>query len=223
MGHGPHAEIISTYFQHLKALLTGGLVLGDFTPRNLHLVTAKNLYLGLTSTFPPPKIIYKYEINWDPVWLRLQNPVLELLSRDILFMIIHNIVANKERVHRFNMINSPNCTDCGVIQDNVHLFCECVSVREAWFWLRQRMLDLLPATSGMTSNFEFLHLMFEASALENEVVWLLGVHVQLVWDLVMCKKKNLSQNSIKTECQSKYQDQLKSRRPVLNYMIGLFS
>ena len=73
MGHGPHAEIISTYFQHLKALLTGSLVLGDFTPRNLHLVTAKNLYLGLTSTFPPPKIIYKYEINWGPVWLRLQN------------------------------------------------------------------------------------------------------------------------------------------------------
>ena len=190
--------------------------MGDFTPRNLHLVTAKNLYLGLTSTFPPPKIIYKYGINWGPVWLRLQNPVLELLSRDILFMIIHNIVANKERVHRFNMINSPNCTDCGVIQDNVHLFCECVSVREAWFWLRQRMLDLLPATSGMTSNFEFLHLMFEASALENEVVWLLGVHVQLVWDLVMYKKKYLGQNSIKTECQSKYQDQLKSRRPFLN-------
>ena len=33
------------------------------------------------------------------------------------------------------------------------------------------MLDLLPFSSGITSNFEFLHLMFELSALENEVVF----------------------------------------------------
>ena len=147
-----------------------------------------------------------YDINWDTEWLSLQNPVLELLSRDILFKVIHNIVANKGRVHKFNMIASPNCNVCGVIQDNVQLFCECVNVWEAWFWLRHSMLGLLPANKGMTSNFEFVHLMFEVSTLENEVVWLLGVHVQLVWDFVICKKKALSQNSINTEFQSKYQE-----------------
>ena len=46
-------------------------------------------------------------------------------------LLMHNIVANKERVFRYNMIASPNCSICRVVQDNVHLFCECVTVREA--------------------------------------------------------------------------------------------
>ena len=78
MGVGPHAEIISPYFQHVKALLVGGLLLGDVKPQALGDVTAKGLYKSFTTTFPPPKIIFKYDIQWEQVWRRLQNPVLEI-------------------------------------------------------------------------------------------------------------------------------------------------
>ena len=108
------------------------------------MVTAKNLYLGFTSTFPPPKVVFKFDVNWGQVWARLQNPVLDIMGREVLFMIVHSIVANKDRVFKFNMTASPNCATCGVLQDNVHLFCECLNVREAWFWMRQRLLSLLP-------------------------------------------------------------------------------
>ena len=57
MGVGPHAEIISPYFQHVKALLVGGLLLGDVKPQALGDVTAKELYKSFMTTFPPPKII----------------------------------------------------------------------------------------------------------------------------------------------------------------------
>ena len=53
MAVGPHAEIISPYFQHVKALLVGGLLLGDVKPQALELVTAKELYKSFTTTFPP--------------------------------------------------------------------------------------------------------------------------------------------------------------------------
>ena len=53
--------------------------------------------------------------------MRLQNPVLDMYSRDIMFMIIHNIVANKERVDRFQMTASPNCTICNLVHDNVYV------------------------------------------------------------------------------------------------------
>ena len=139
-----------------------------------------------------------------------------------MFMILHNIVANKERVHRFRMTASPNCTICEVVQDNVHMFCECTSVREAWFWLRQRLLSLMSDEARITSNFEFLHLMFISSAFETEVVWLLGVYVKLVWDVIVCKKKHLSQVLIKTECQRKYRNQHLSNKPILNHIVGLF-
>ena len=58
MGQGPHAELMSPYFQHMRSLLTGGILLGDIDVSKLKLVTAKHLYKQFTSTFPPPKVVF---------------------------------------------------------------------------------------------------------------------------------------------------------------------
>ena len=127
-------------------------------------------------------VVLKLNVEWVMVWKRLQYSVLDQASREIHFLILHNIISNKERMHRFNMTNSPNCLSCGVVQDNVHLFCECVSVREAWFWIRQRHLSLLPSEAAKTSNFEFLHFVFIQSLMDKETMWLLSIYI------VICKK-----------------------------------
>ena len=153
MARGPHAEIISPYFMHMKALLVCGLVLGDVKANELKKTSAKTLYEGFSSSFPPPKIVYKFDIDWSKVWKRLQSPMLEPRAREVMFMVINNIVANRDRLFtKFHMVQSPNCVHCNVLQDNVHLFCECILVREAWFWVRQRLLGILQ-NSGRTSNF----------------------------------------------------------------------
>ena len=219
----PHGEIITPYFQHMKALLVGGFMLKDIEPTKLHLVTAKKLYQGFTTTFPPPKVTFKYfDFEWSQVWERLQDPVLDSMARDIIFMIIHNIVANKERVNRFNMAPSPNCPECDVVQDNVHLFCECVLVREAWFWLRQRILEMLPPDGGSTSNFELLNLMFMSGMFDSEIVWLIGIYVKLVWVNVMSKKKNLDHIMLKSECELKFVTHQEANLPSLAYICGIF-
>ena len=213
MGVGAHVEILSPYSHHMKSLLTGAVILGDIDVTKLKLVTAKDLYLGFTSTFPPPKVVFKYNVDWPLVWIRQQNSVLDIMGKEILFLIVHNIIANKERVFRFNLTASPNCTLCGVLQDNVHLFCECVTVREAWFWVRQRLLGFMSGEQHQTSNFEFINLMFPTSLFENEIVWILGMYVHQVWINIICKKKLLSQSQIKME-QS-------SSRPSLVHITGL--
>ena len=58
MACGPHSELISPYFQHMRLLLVEGLILGDIDVRKLAKVTARGLYMGYTSTFPPPKVIF---------------------------------------------------------------------------------------------------------------------------------------------------------------------
>ena len=204
MARGPHAEMLTPYFQYMKALLTAGFILGDIAVTKLKKVTAKDLYSEFTSTFPPPKVVFKFNVDWEIVWKRLQYHVLDPSSREIHFLIIHNIVSNKDRMHKFNMTASPNCISCGVIQDNVHVFCECISVREAWFWLRQRLLSLLPPAAVATSNFEFLNLMFMKTLLDREAVWLLGIYVKLVWSDVICKKKILNQKTLENECSLQY-------------------
>ena len=222
MARGPHAEILTPYFQHMKALITGGFALGDIIVGKLKKVTAKELYQSFTSSFPPPKVVFKFNVDWELVWKRLQYTVLDEASREIQFLILHNIVANKDRMHKFHMAASPNCSSCGVVQDNVHLFCECVSVREAWFWIRQRLLSLLPPEAARTSNFEFLHLMFVQSLMDIEAVWLLGIYVKVVWDTVICKKKNISQSKIKNECFLQYNNHHACNKPALAHFVGLF-
>ena len=50
---------------------------------------------------------------------------------------------------------------------------------------------MFPAANGKTSNFEFVNLMFDSYVLDDEVIWILGIWVQLVWNIVICKKKCL--------------------------------
>ena len=136
-------------------------------------------------------------------------------------MVVNNIIANRDRLHnKFHMVPSPNCVSCNVLQDNVHLFCECLLVREAWFWVRQRILGILP-NSGRTSNFEFLNLMFENSSLDAEVIWIIGVYVQLVWEYEICKKKQLKLKTLQSEYQLKFNTHKHSRMPDLGYIVGL--
>ena len=99
-----------------------------------------------------------------------------------MLLVIHNIVPNRERLFmKMNMVNSPNCLLCHEREDNVHLFMECILVREAWGWVRLRLLSLLPEGCEQTSNFEFLNLMFMKNLMDNEAVWLLGAFIEFTW------------------------------------------
>ena len=71
----------------MKALLTGGFALSDITVGKLKKVTAKDLYLGYTSTFPPPKVVFKFNVDCELVRKRLQYTVLDQASREIQFMV----------------------------------------------------------------------------------------------------------------------------------------
>ena len=75
---------------------------------------------------------------------------------------------------KMNLANSANCQICGVREDNTHLFTECELVREAWGWLRMRLLDLLPEDCVITSNFEVISLIFEKQFFDKEAVLLIG-------------------------------------------------
>ena len=80
---------------------------------------------------------------------------------------------------------------------------------------------MLPDLFRMSSNFEFLNLMFESDIMDGEVVWLLGAYVQLVWDSVICKKKYLKLEMMKSELSMKYLTHQRSNMPNLGHIVGL--
>ena len=65
----------------MRFLLTEGLVLEDISAGALGRVTAKELYESYTSTLPPPKVVFKFDVDWQLVWARLDYPVLDPLAR----------------------------------------------------------------------------------------------------------------------------------------------
>ena len=107
---------MAPYFQHMRLLLVEGLVLEDICVARLRTVTAKALYEGYcTTSFPPPKVIFKFIFDWQLVWERLAYLVLEPAGKEVLFTIVHNIVLNRERLYtKMHMVNSPNCLMCGL-------------------------------------------------------------------------------------------------------------
>ena len=148
--------------------------------------------------------------------------MLEPSDREHLFMIINNIVPNRERLFmKMNMVNSPNCLVCHVREDSTHMFMECIMVREAWGWLRLRLLSLLPDECVITSNFEFLHLMFDKNVMDNEAVWLLGGFLEFVWIEKLMKNKQVKLKNLIGFMELKYKANQYSKKPSLGHIIGI--
>ena len=68
----------------MKSLLVGGIVLGDIDVNNSKKTSAKSLYDGFTTSFPPLKVVYYYDIDWGLVWKRMQSPMLEPRAREMI-------------------------------------------------------------------------------------------------------------------------------------------
>ena len=195
------------------------LVLGDVNAESLKEVSAKFLYQQYTSSFPPPKVVFKFDCDWSVVWSRLDSPVLDPSAREFMFMIINNIVPNRERLFmKMNMVDNPGCLKCHVREDNVHLFTECILVNEAWFWVRSRVLTLVPENCSKTSNFEFLNLIFEKHVMDLEIVWLLGTVVAFIWNEKIVRKRKVNLEHLKGHLKLEYRANQLSRKPRLGYI-----
>ena len=102
---GDHAAIVPEYIQHLKRLFLEAHALEIINVERLNLVPAKQIYEDFTSSFPPPKVIYKYEnlplIFLIPVAVCQPEPeLLENLRHCISYWILKTVaVCQSENNH----------------------------------------------------------------------------------------------------------------------------
>ena len=204
MGQGPHSRIVPEYFEHLRTLIEEAVRMEVIDKNNLKCTSAKFIYKEYTSTFPPPKVIYKHELPWNMVFKRLWDPVLDPPVQSLMFLLVHNILPVRARLKRLNMVNSDKCLEDDLVADVEHVFCHCLRTREGWQWIRWKILtDLIPNTFQIPSDFEFLHLCFE-SPNEKEIVWLIGSYVCLAWDFLHKSAGHLNVDRMKSELHQLY-------------------
>ena len=158
--------------------------------------TAKTIYKDFTTTFPLPKIMDKYELQWDPV---LEPPI-----QSLMFLLVHNILPVKSRLHRLNLVNTDRCKEDNMLEDVEHVFCHCVKSRAGWQWVKYKITnDFIPVGYPVPSDFELLNLCYE-SPHAKEVLWIVANYVQLAWTTFQKSQGYIDVDLLKTNLQHLY-------------------
>ena len=192
MGTGVHSDRTPTYFQHLQQLFMESHANEIINVTRLNSVPAKQIYKDFTSSFPPPKIIYKYEnLPWDEIWDRLNRPVINSHVRDVMFLVIHNILPTRQRLFRLNQCRSDQCDQGDGLEDMEHLFTGCVRTQVAWAWRRRKIMHLMADLPSYPSNFELINLTYD-SMMDDEILWLVASYCFYVYE----QKKQRAHNYV---------------------------
>ena len=173
---GPHAEHLPVYYLELKTLLEEVFISGEVDPGSLESVKVKDLYRGFTTTLPLPKVVYKYGLPWDIVWKSINHSMLDVGERELMFLLVHDILPTRVRLHRLGQADSEECEFEDGNEDLEHLFTSCKRVQPAWAWLRKTIEKFLPAVRRL-SNFELLNVCHQSKIL----IFLISFYVDHIW------------------------------------------
>ena len=149
------------------------------------------------------------------------------MARQVVWKAINNLLPTRERQNRLRLndlngrlVTSTICTRCDLrAVDNVtHMFSECGLIREAWCWMRKRLLDLLPEDMSDLSNMELLHMMFPKENREDELVWMVGTYMGWVWDEAVVKGRTLTDAHARGYMRYQYYQSLCTKMPEVGYI-----
>ena len=217
MADGPHSATVPVYFRHMYDLFREVTELDQVKVDELESVKAKTLYSEFTSTLPPPKCVYKVDnMPWEVVWERLENPVMVPLAKELMFMISHNIIPNRQRLFRMNKVRDPRCLVDMEEEDNLHMFTGCRRVRVAWAWVRGRVGDMLLDGCQVTSDFEMLNFAFPSCPFDTEIVWLISTFCDYVYNEVLKRHQEADVEELKAILKTRYLENNHGNRPVID-------
>ena len=218
---GDHAEVSVVYYDYLADLVVDAKLSEHVTVENWRFVTNKIIYKIYSDAFQVPKVEVESGLSYKRVWKCLDNPSLTSVSKEILFLLIHNKLPVRERMFRIGLVTDPYCDYCfdnmgAVICDLVHFFCTCQRVSQVWRWLKILVQNLLSTGAVDLPDWDLINLRIPRNINTNEVIWLLGSYLSEVWaSIVVRGVSELSQAQFYGFLKFKYKkDQLGARLPL---------
>ena len=203
-------------------------------------VTAKEIYGTFAVDFPPPRIEYRRELEglsgeqWENLWVRVSSNLLDPEDREVVWRAVNDILPTRERLARLGVrdldgdgerrVENVTCNRCDLGQrDSVtHMFTECGLVREAWVWVRRRMLMMMPGIMAAISNYELIHMLFEGGLWEKQLTWIMGTYMGWVFGEAVIKGRCLSDSQVRGYLRYKFLEGLKKRMPDIGYIPEFF-
>ena len=184
---------------YIEALFTEAKDSERFDVTKVEEATTKSLYISFTETMPPPKVELRYpERDWRRSWKRSVAGVLGKVARNILFLLLHDRVATRERGHRlmpgrYESLTCPRCWQD--IETQIHRYATCSFVQEAWGTLRF-FIDRLEPGLVTISDKSLLHLDYPGVVRGDTILWLLGSYLEYVEQEVVLQGRRVSSDGL---------------------------
>ena len=188
---GDHAAIIPNYFEDIVALILKARVDDLVTIGGWRTLTNKMIYTTKSNEFPVVKIERDMGISFQRVWNLLWSPVLSASTREVSYLLVHNKLHVKERLHRFGLSSDPYCDICSgnIVCDAEHVFCSCDRVLESWTWVKRKVEEIIGAD---IENVKLINFFVPVHNNEIGLVWLLASYYEYVWSELQVKNKDSS-------------------------------
>jgi hypothetical protein len=83
-------------------------------------------------TFNESKFLPNVDNDLKQITLRKVSKLRNTRQKNIYLRVYNNDIFSKEKLHKFGIVDSPNCSRCGAIESKLHLIFECPHVRQIW-------------------------------------------------------------------------------------------
>ena len=175
-----HASKPATYFVSLAELVADAQIQNVLPASGWRTLSNKVIYSKYVESFEDVKV----ELNAS-VWKILNSLCLDHQTHEVMYLLLHNKLATRERLFRVYMANDPYCITCmeaGIpeVCEREHLFCSCLALANVWSEVR-RMLNNIQQSIISTSNLELITLTFPKGGFSKEIAWIVATYVTEIW------------------------------------------
>ena len=98
LGQVNSAVVIPEYFNHIAELIAEMMISDTLNAGSLKSITNKVVYVEMTSSLPPPKVVRESNTDYSLAWSRLHFSVVDARARDVMYLLIHNKLPVQERL-----------------------------------------------------------------------------------------------------------------------------
>ena len=142
---------------------------------------SKEIYRCLI-TKSKPVVEANYPLSdWNRVWKRINNPLVDISEREFLFRYIHETLASNQRLFMLNIRDNGNCDKCGEAEHSLHIFYFCEGIRNIRNWFMNILSRLCNISSSEVLNALLLNFKYCEAKHDNLVLIVISDYLYVLW------------------------------------------
>ena len=74
--------------------------------------------------------LFGENIKWETIWKTIHSGLIENWDFDVIYKLIHKVIAVRRNLHYWRIVSSPSCLECGDGDSVLHAFFHCKKTKQ---------------------------------------------------------------------------------------------